>query len=949
VAVGQAEAPGGGWLRNPAARRLWAVTLACAVLPTASVAIYAAYSAGSLREEHSHARVADAAQRYAIALAGRLSLAAQSAEDLSPSLAAGVVLPSGTAARLARRFVSVSVLDDFGQHWSLLGERLHRPALEPQALQRLQAGGSVLHAYGVEGQQKRVLLLHALDASASRILAAELAPAYLWGDQEQLAPGVDCCVVAATGVGLFCSRYIPLASLEATLPATSNPRAAPFTWYADGQRYPAHSSMVSLARHFGSADWAVVARDRSAADPAPARRLLLVLAAIALLSLLPMAAVATMQVRRAFAPAAMLAEDARQLAAAGPAGRMRVPEKDPLAVVAQAVNGMAARLQAHAAAIAVLGELDRSVLAHSELDASVRMVFDQIPHIAFADTASITVFEPTQGARAHTFLKDYHDGEPPALEVDVVPREAVQAALAGRADLWVHKSRLLEMGLDVMLPQLARHFLLLPVFAREQLTALLALGYRDRESLSVEELSLPRRLADRLGVTVDAARQYEASIRHARFDRLTQLPNRMWFELILDQELARAKRSRQRLAVVTTDLDGLHEINITLGYAAGDEVLREAARRLRACLRNGDTLARIGGSEFVALLPDLTSDRQAMQLGTQMLGALAAPLRIADSERHLSASIGVSVFPTNTTVAALLLRHASSALAHAKQAGGNRVVSFDEQMSHEATRRATLERELRNAVEAGEFVLHYQPLVDLASRRVTAAEALLRWRHPVGDLVVPEHFLAIAEATGLIVPIGTLALRMACAQLCAWDQAGLRIERLALNVSLRQLERADFSSVVEEALRETGLAPTRLELSLEESQLADHPQTTTDGLAQLARLGVRTIIAGFGTGRSSLAVLTKLRVDALKIGHPFVSLLGSEPRTLALVRAVIDMGHSYGTEVIAGGVDTPRQLAHLQTFRCDRVQGNYFSKPLAADEFAKFAAAFHSHPWPQAA
>jgi diguanylate cyclase (GGDEF)-like protein len=938
-----------GWFHSPAARRLLLVSLLCAAVPAIALAIFASYNMSHLRAEHSRADLANATQQYALKLSERLHLAQYGLDTSASELTPGVTLPAAHKAWLSDHFASVSLLDSAGQHWSLVGERLHRPQLDATALGWLADGRYYLHAYGEEGQQKRVLLLRSVDSTGGLLLVAELAPAYIWGSAESFAPGLDYCVMSAAGVALSCSRHTALASVNRTIPDTRHTRSAFFTWHANDGDHPAHYATVSLASSFGSGDWIVVARDRSAAGVITLNQFALAAAAIVLLSLAMVALLASGQIRRTLAPVAMLVADAAEMQAKGVGVRARVPPDDELAGVAHALNAMAARQQSQAAAIATLIELDQAVLTRANLDASMRMLLDRIPRTSSVDTASVTVFEPTQGVQSHTLLQDYHDGQPPTLRVDAVPRDAVASALAGRTSHWAPKRELLEMGLEVLLPQLARHFLLLPVTVDNGLIALLTLGYRDRQSLPADEVILPRKLADRLGVAAVSARQTQALIRQAHIDPLTQLFNRATLETRLKQALAEAKRSRQRLAVVLISLYRFAEINDTLGHAAGDEVLQEAARRLLACSRKTDTLARMGGNHLAVVLMDLVNNRQAVQFGMQVLGVLAKPFRVSGQERHLAASVGISVYPNHNTVASLLLRHANTALSRAEQAGGNQVVFYEEQMSHEATARATLEAELRTAVERGTFLLHYQPRVELASRRVTAAGATLCWQHPVGGLVWPEQFMPIAEETGLIAPIGAMALRIACKQLCAWDGATLGIARLALKISARQLGQAEFFSVVEEALCDARLAPERLELEVGEDVLTNNVRMHVDTLTKLARLGVRLAVDDFGGGRHALAKITQLPFHAVKLGKPLIGELHGGSAAAVVVRGLIDMAHGLDKEVIADAIDTEHQLAHLQAFGCDHVQGSFFSLPLASAEFDAFVAAFQSHPWARAA
>jgi diguanylate cyclase (GGDEF)-like protein/PAS domain S-box-containing protein len=436
---------------------------------------------------------------------------------------------------------------------------------------------------------------------------------------------------------------------------------------------------------------------------------------------------------------------------------------------------------------------------------------------------------------------------------------------------------------------------------------------------------------------ITAGKVAEAELLHmAHFDPLTQLPNR---RLLLDRmthALATVKRNGLFGAVLFIDLDHFKAINDTSGHEAGDLVLVETARRLNSAVRAGDSVARLGGDEFVVLLEDLDeqvleSAAQAQIVADRILVLLAQPYRFSGFAFHCTASIGMELF--GGEVGALeLLQHADLAMYQAKLSGRNAARFFQQDMQDQVLRRAALEDDLRRALELGQFRLHFQPQLDLEGK-IVAAEALVRWQHPERGLVPPGEFIALAEETDLIVPIGLWVLQTACAQLKAWERQPLtRHLRLAVNVSARQFRLDSFAVTVEQVLKSTAIQAARLVLEVTESMMLDVPDAIGK-MNRLKKLGVTFSLDDFGTGYSSLASLTKLPLSELKIDQSFVRNLGVEATDAIIVQATIAMGRALGLEVIAEGVETRIQRDTLMQLGCQRFQGYLFSRPVPIDAF----------------
>lgn len=425
----------------------------------------------------------------------------------------------------------------------------------------------------------------------------------------------------------------------------------------------------------------------------------------------------------------------------------------------------------------------------------------------------------------------------------------------------------------------------------------------------------------------------------ATHDLLTLLPNRLLFMETLELALARARRNAQRLAVLFLDLDQFKLINDTLGHFSGDALLKVVAGRIRACLRDTDVVARFGGDEFALLLEDLTKPEEALWATGKVIEAVSAPYSTARGhELVVTPSIGISIFPDDGEDAETLLKHADVAMYRAKADGRNAYRFFSTEMSVESLEGLVLKSSLRQALGKGEFLLHYQPRIDLASRRILGVEALLRWVHPEMGVVSPDRFIPAAEESGLILPIGQWVLRAACSQAVSWIQAGLPPIRMAVNLSARQFRDRVLTSLIESILEETGLPADLLELEVTETSVMTDADAAVRTLETVSALGCHVSIDDFGTGYSSLNYLKRFPIDSIKIDRSFVQDLPKDGNDAAIARAVIQLGHALGLKVVAEGVEQEAQLEFLEAAGCDEVQGYLFARPLPADEVSQLLA-----------
>ena len=421
-------------------------------------------------------------------------------------------------------------------------------------------------------------------------------------------------------------------------------------------------------------------------------------------------------------------------------------------------------------------------------------------------------------------------------------------------------------------------------------------------------------------------------IQHLAYhDNLTGLPNRSLLQDRLAHSIARAERSNRKVAVLFIDLDNFKNINDTLGHDVGDELLRQVSRRLSECVRLEDTIARQGGDEFIVLLDSLEDGRGASVVAQKILNSLRAPFILSGIEQHVSGSVGIALYPEDGRDAQTLMKNADTAMFHGKGLGKNTYQYFTAQMNIAVKRRMTLESALRRAVMQKDFVLHYQPQINLESGEIIAVEALVRWKTEDSGTVMPGDFIPLAEETGLINEIGEWVLREGCRQAQEWQGMGLPKRRMAINLSARQFSDRGFLDMVTRVLAETGLDPACLELEITESQVMRQTEGMIMLLNKLSEMGVQLAIDDFGTGYSSLSYLKRLPIQKLKIDQSFVRDITVDPNDTAIVVAIINMAKSLDLETIAEGVETAGQLALLRSKGCRIGQGFYFSAPVRAE------------------
>lgn len=436
---------------------------------------------------------------------------------------------------------------------------------------------------------------------------------------------------------------------------------------------------------------------------------------------------------------------------------------------------------------------------------------------------------------------------------------------------------------------------------------------------------------------ISARKEAEERIRELAYhDVLTGLPNRLLLMDRLEHALANAQRGHHHLAVLFIDLDRFKNINDSLGHAAGDQLLKEVATRLRRSVRDVDTVARLGGDEFVVVLEYLEEEVDAVAVANKIQTAFGRPILVNQQALHVSTSIGIALYPEDGMNAETLMQNADTAMYQAKAHASNNYQFFAPYMNEQAREKLVMENTLQDALAREEFLLYYQPIIDLDTGRMAGAEALIRWESPGRGLIPPDRFIPIAEETGAIVQIGDWVVRQVCRDLVAWREQGLRVPRVSVNISPRQFRQPSLLGRIRATLAGLEVSPSQIELEVTESALMEHPEQAARVLNELKSMGMGIVVDDFGTGYSSLAYLKKFPIDKLKIDRSFVRDLQTDKSDREITLAVIALSHNLGLRVVAEGVETQMQLDFLRRHKCDLVQGYYYSQPMPGPAFKAY-------------
>ncbi|MCS6948756.1 MAG: EAL domain-containing protein [Steroidobacteraceae bacterium] len=804
---------------------------------------------------------------------------------------------------------------------------------------------SAIVTLGTGERSARIYLVREIAGFAARTQWAyfELDDQWLWQDLRQSRENI--AVIDANGQWLYGAGRLPdglRASLGAALAAGATHGAAGdavtqrppehhrITWQVDGIEWQgAYRTVPRPARLASNAAWSVIAMHSSRSDWYAPLMPLLDHWPIGLLLVLVPCLLAAWIADRYTLPLAELSATALRIGQRHFAPST-LPMPQELHALAQNLNLTGAQVAEDLHGLTALEEVDRLLLSNHELEPCLEVILNWVQKVMHCRCVGLTLLDTDSPQFARVLIATEQGASLPVTRV-ALDREMLEL-LAGAPD-GITIARCEQQRHSFLLPLVecgAQFFWVWPVKTGERLAAILAVAFAEPPSAEPRVAHRGGEFAARLAIALSKSARDEHLYRQAHYDPLTGLPNRVLFNQLLDAELGRAATANSTGALLYIDLDHFKKVNDTVGHSAVDHLLGIVALRLRAAVKESDTVSRLAGDEFTIILPQVESPQAAAAVAERVIESLSQPIHVAGRDHLVQASIGIALFPDDGRTVEDLLRNADGAMYRAKDMGRSRAVFFDRKLA--ISQADPTNSGLFRALRRREFSLYYQPQFRLSDGFLIGVEALLRWHTPRDGLREPREFIPAAESSGLIVDIGGWVLEAACTQLALWREQGIAPPRLAINVSAQQLKHGDFARTVRRALDKLALTPDLLEIELTESVLAD--QSAGAVLTQLAELGVRLALDDFGTGYSSLNYLRQHPIDAVKIDRSFIEEVPVNAACATLAETIITMAHALGKEVVAEGIETDEQLQFLRERGCDIAQGYFLAPPMPAPQLA---------------
>ena len=923
-------------LKSGMSRRLL-LAIGCAIAAVLLAAVGVVANSESIRQQSGRQSTLDSsANLFAGTLSARLVAADEAARALvnTDAGAGGQVLRARV--KNARVFTGVLLLDTDSTGFARAGAYEFR--FSRAQLGTMLSGGSALISVAIDTQLTGLFLTRSVsEGGAARIAAFELAPDWLWSPLSELPDGLVLAALDARGTVIRSADVAPeLAGLVGAGVGGSlrAAHARHLSWQSRGLAWEGSLTALDMGDAVTSPQLAIVVAAKhpslwSRFEPIAAGLPLLLLAAFIVTF------GAALHIARRYVPSLRALRSALRDLGEQRLSQLRAPSDPDLRDVYETYNGAVHLIGRQLATMRAQSEIDELLLGAAELEPVLEPVLVRLRDVMNARAVGLTLIDADATGYGRLFVASNDNAEWPVsrvqldLQVMDVFASSPEGLTIGRCEEERHSflMPLTRVG--------AQFFWAWPVFAGDRLSAILSVGYGEAPRLDARLAGHGTDCARRLGTVLSRGARAEHLYRQAHYDPLTQLPNRLLFRDRLEQAISAAMTAASRGALLYIDLDHFKKVNDSLGHGAGDQLLTIVGQRLRACVKEGDTVARLAGDEFTIILHQVLDPDAARHIAQRIIETLQLPVNLGGKDHQVRASIGITLFPDDGASIDELMRNADLAMYRAKDRGRGAAVFFDRGMM---TRHATVpDTGLYRALKRREFSLFYQPQYSVIDGSLLGVEALLRWDSPRGGLRSPAEFVPAAEECGLIVDIGSWVIEAACAQLSSWRQQSLPLPRMAVNVSPQQLHDGSFVPLVKRLLDKYALPADMIELELTESAFTD-PEAQ-EALAGLGRLGVGLALDDFGTGYSALNHLRRYPVRTVKIDRSFIEDVAENPASATMAEAIIAMAHTLGKKVVAEGVETVEQLDFLRERGCDFVQGYYLARPLAAAGMSELLAA----------
>lgn len=915
----------GKFLNSRIAKQIALILFLAAFIPTALVTGLTYQTIDGLIKDHSHKKLVDTSRNYALSAFSNLTFARASLIGLSDMMNLNSAHPNKLEILKVPMFRSLKLISPDGKVLDQAGYATYS-FHELQRLMQDQTRDSVTDA-------ARLLVLPPTDRSAlpvitlvlqpqdierqNRLLIGEISPDYLWGDKSAYSSDISVCAYRIdrnTKTRLFCS--------------------APESTAVKGDSLPENMGDWNLFLNgvFHDNAWTFVTKRQYSITTENLGSFVGSngYIGVALASLLLVALLSLMQIRRTMVPFEQLINGTRNISK-GDFSPVKVERQNEFGELADAFNAMSSHIKRQLNTLQALSVIDHEIVSKLDVNHLIRQIIARIQQIL--PTAIICVIrlneKTSSEAQCSMIASDNATTASPRIaisskEINVIKTyDQGQFGHCMKASRFIHENLLAELG--------AKYCWILPIFWQEEMCAFLSIGNEESFQPDDPNWNEIRELANRIGIAISAQERENKLLIQAQYDKLTGLPNRILLQDRLSQAIEHSHRSGDPFWVAFLDLDRFKFINDTFGHKLGDLFLIEVAKRLEQAIRDTDTVARFGGDEFIIILQGHLDENLGMGVLVRLIQAVETTGIIEGNEIISTCSVGVSVYPTDGSTPDMLLKNADIAMYRAKELGRNNFQFFTQSMNEKVANRQSMETQLRKAIEHNEFLLFYQPKVDLNTKQIVGMEALIRWNSKELGFISPQHFISLAEETGLIIPIGEWALKTACAQAVAWQKAGWGKLLMSVNLSSRQFGKKNLVESIAAILSETGLDAGNLDLELTESLIMNEIKNSLKVLRNIKSLGISLSIDDFGTGYSSLSYLKSLPVDSLKIDKSFIDDIVLHTDEAPIVASVISLAKNLKLKVIAEGVESHEQVTYLESHGCNEIQGYYFSRPEPAE------------------
>jgi len=914
----------GTFLKSKVAQRIALLLLFSAVIPSSLMMVLSHHATFQFVSDYEHKSLVDKSQSYALSSFSNLTLANETLKQLAGSISSSDQPKANLESLKLPIFRSLNQLGTHGKILTKHGETDQLSVSLESILRNVNNTRNYRsHLVVIPSDKEKndpavYLVLPKLKTNyVETLFVAELDPEFIWGKKVDYPEDINVCVYQVAGKAktrLFCSREENTASKRNNAKDINSGSWELFlrgnfdtnAWlFETSRRYPVSMNIFEKVISISSYVW------------------------IAILSLLMVGLLSLIQIRKTMVPLENLIEGTKKISS-GNFVSVKVDGSSEFSELADAFNNMSSHIKKQLDTLRSLSSIDQEIVTKLDIEQLLDQVMLRMQELK--PDASFYVFRLDEKTGSEVQCSVNVAGNPAlsSTRLPISTREINTIKSYGQGHVshctmnnsFTHENLAAELG--------DNYVWVTPIFWQGVICAFLAVGSKGRLDERDVDWNEFRELASRIGIVMSAQEREEQLLLQAQYDTLTGLPNRILLQDRLRQAIDHSDRTHNPIWVLFLDLDRFKYVNDSMGHHAGDNLLVQISKRLQAGIRETDTVARFGGDEFIIILQGDMDENLRLSVLNRLIDSVGTPMKINTQEFVTTCSVGISVYPTDGSSADALIKHADIAMYRAKELGRNNFQFFTQSMNKKAAERMLMETHLRKALERNEFVLHYQPKVDLISKQIVGVEALIRWENAELGTVAPNAFIHFAEETGLILSIGEWVLREACRQAVVWQKMGLGELQMAVNLSVRQFKQDNIVESIKTILIETGLKAECLELELTESVFMDNTDNALRILHEIKSLGIKLSVDDFGMGYSSLSYLNSLPLDTLKIDKIFTDDITLNNNKAPIVDTIISLAKNLNLKVVAEGVESSVQVNYLLARGCDQIQGYYFSPPESA-------------------